>query len=174
VPGELSVEKLLRRGEGQHAGLTELLQLERRNLGQRERLREVQLAAVGLERELVETGDVLQKPRRARQPPTVGCARVAGRVAPVVGTDEPGWQLLALERELRLGEPGQRGCLLQEEGVDAAEDTGHPLEQLGVGEPRGEEGRDGLGMVLLELGDALLLLGEDALIACHRHLLTNL
>ena len=84
---------------------------------------------------------------------------------------KPAAQLLALERELGLGELGQRGGLLQEERVHPAEHAAHPLVQLGIGELGGQELRDGLGVVQLQPRRAPAPARPAALVVCGGDLL---
>jgi hypothetical protein len=62
VPGEVAVEQRFGSGEGEHAGVAELLQFECGDLGDGDGLGEVQFSAVGVERLLVKAVDVLQQP----------------------------------------------------------------------------------------------------------------
>ena len=73
VAREALVEQRHGRGEGQAARLPEALELRRSQLRQGEGLGELQLAFVGLKRELIQLGDVLQQPDRAGEAPAVRC-----------------------------------------------------------------------------------------------------
>ena len=89
--------------------------------------------------------------------------RGVGWPLPVVALDHAEVGLLPFERQLGLGQPGQRRGLAQEVGVHLVQHAAHPLEQLGVGELRGQEFGGGRGVGELHPGD-LALLHRDLLL----------
>src|SRR5262249_16822125 len=78
---EIAIEQIHRCGEVDDAGLAELLELKRCELRQRHDLRELQLPLICVERVLSELRDVLQQPRRPRQPAAIGTPRGGASVA---------------------------------------------------------------------------------------------
>jgi hypothetical protein len=165
VPGEVPVQEVVRRGEAGDAARAQSLELERHELSQGDCLRELELALVGLERKLVELGDVLEQALCAREPVAVDrfgpvTAVLRGRL-PVVHGDRRGRLALALERELRGGEARGGGGMLEHGRVGGLEQVAHPLVERHARELVVQEVHQLFGVVGLELADRALLLGDS-------------
>ena len=95
VAGEVLVEQRQRGAEVHHPGLAELLEVDRVELGEGDRLGQLELALVGAEVVLVELGDVLAQLLGAGQAHGVCAGRAGGGQVgrgrlPVAGLDVPG------------------------------------------------------------------------------------
>ena len=134
----------------------------------------MQASLVGGECLLIEAGDIGEQPLGSGEAAPVEVAWFARRRVerlPVVPLDDADAGLLPFKRELLLGEPGQRGRLPEEVGVDLIEDTAHPGEQIGVGEPSRQELRGRGGVLELDARDVALGDGDLLLDGGQRDLL---
>ena len=170
MAGESVVEQAGGRSEEQLAGAAEQDGFLWEELSEREGLRDVEPAGIGGKVLLVETVQVRGQAFSADHP--VGGAtrnlRLSTWSVPVVGSDDSGAGLGALEGELCLGLAGGRGGQLQQVPVDAADGVAHPFVEIRVGELAEQELYGGLRLLLLAIRHGLFGLCDADLVSRHR------